>query len=1037
MAKVLIEFQVDAKGGVETINKVKEALGGVGINGKVVEDSLSKADAQLKRVMDRLDPTAAAAKRFSSMLAELNSGLARGTINQAEFNKQVELLNAKANTAAGGLSRLAKEGVGQLTSALMGVAGMAAITRFLVDGTRAAMEETRALSQLSNVVKQFGGDGIAAAAATERLAKQLLNIGLDNEVTIKAVRDLTIQTHDWSQAISAAALAADMFARTGKDYGTSLAIIQDLVAGKARAVIRANLEFGTSAKTAQEALDALEKQNRGYAATLDDNLQKTQAWRAELQEFSQTIGGPLSDALVFIIQMFKGLGAIASAIVLPIYQVYTGIVALIQAMKAASSGNFAGAQSALSGWVQASKAEWQGLVESIEHMFDGKTIKAESFKRLVIDPIKGGEEAAKKLKEQIKETDKAISQMFGGGSSATYGANYFTSGRLAAGLSGRYAAGGGLGIETDRAFSEFAIYAGKNFGLVMGQEIPGGIVDGLKQGIPELGGMSDEMAREFGEAFRDGFLTIFQGGDFQDAWKSLWGGLAGMAAQSFGGIFTSLMKGEKPDLGAAGITKEGGGVNWGGVAMMGGGLLASYGMARQNRGIAALGGAMSGAGMGATIGSIIPGIGTVIGAVIGGILGAVAGYFSSGGPKQYGYNIDMSRRVGGLPFLEMGGGTGPIQEQEMARQLMDRQVQVSGAFRDLLRDMNVSIDKLPLILTAWKGNTADLNAVFSAILKGELPRAVFAAYRDLLTGGLMGLGVSGGRAGQLLGAFDTGDFDKALASLQAYVAALMKLQSLAKDLSKDLVTLQEELTRTVRETWLTSMEDALEEIGELSGGLDQLTSDEQVARAQQIADISEAQYKANLAYLQSIYDAQKEIGQAWEDMFFGFREAEAGEQGPEAQKAFYKTQLEKLQSQLAGAGSVEELQRIMQLIQQAGMALWKLGGTQETGMYDEAASTREWVEQFLRDQQAAADLLFAQWAEEVKAQNEALRLAIVGITDALTGENGLQKGLSGFQCGLNDASGGLARLKLAADDAAGALGDLGGGGYEPGYQRGA
>jgi hypothetical protein len=1073
VAKVLIEFQVDAKGGVEAINRLKESLGSIGVEGKVVDASLSQQDAAYKRLINTLEPARVATERFAKQQELLKHGLDQNLQGSERYAAQLRTLQQNFDQAGGpnGIQKLVA-GFQSLQGAIMGAATMMAAKKLvggLMDLVEAYGEAEVSATRIGAVIRASGGAAGYTAEQMLKMASQMQKLTGTSDETVQGAQAvlLTFQNIGHEAFPRTLTAAADLAAVMGTDLqsavrslGMALENPEQGMLRLRRAGIMLSEQTKTTIKDLWEQGQTLEAQNmllaevekrvKGAAEALGNtfvgSLNKT---RAALNDVKEEMGG-------FLLQSSGGTNTLNDlAVVL-------GKIADTLKEIRGGPGSATGAAGGL-GLTQAifgatpfgaALGQFQQL-QLLLNLIAGKMPTAGVAPGLVSSHGEGPSVAGgtldaaaawKKIEAAIKDAIKAQDKFLEGERKVTdasleilkaVGTNMVEG--LAGAFSGRYAAGGGFGIGTDRTFSDFAVYAGKNFGLVMGQEIPGGIVDGLKQGIPELGGMSDEMAREFGEAFRDGFLTIFQGGDFKDAWKGLWTGLAGMAAQSFGGIFTSLMKGESPDLVAAGITKEGGGVNWGGVAMMGGGLLASYGQAKQNRGLAAAGGAIAGAGMAAGLGATLGGSGLAgpIGLIIGALVLGVMAYFSSGGPKQYGYNIDMSRRVGGLPFLEMGGGTGPIQEREMARQLMDRQLQVSSAFRDLLRDMNVSIDKLPLILTAWKGNTADLNAVFSAILKGELPRAVFAAYRDLLAGGLTGIGVSGGRAGQLLGAFDTGDFDKALASLQAYVAVLMKLQSLTKDLSKDLVTLQDELSRTVRETWMQTVEDTLEQIAELSEGLDQLTSDEQVARAQQIADLAQQQYEANLQYLQNIYQAQKEISQSWEDMFLGFREAEAGEQGPEAQKAFYRTQLEKLQSQLAGAGSVEELQRIMQMIQQAGMALWRLGGTQEAGMYDEAASTREWVEQFLRDQQAAADLLFTQWAEEVKAQNEALRLAIVGITDALTGENGLQKGLSGFKAGLDDTSGGLARLRLAAEDAAGALGDLGGGGVEPGYRRGA
>ena len=1003
---------------------------------------------------------------------------------------------ATARTAQTGLQNLAREGVGQLTTALAGVAGLAAMSRFLIDGTAHAMEQARALSQLSNIVEQFGGVGRTAAEATKRLADNLLAIGIDNNQTIRAVRDLTVQTHDYEAAISAASLAADMFARTGKDYATSLGIIQDLIAGKTRAVIRANLEFGTSATTAQGALDALEKQNRGFGASLDDNLQKIESSKARLQEFAETIGGPLSDALVFFIQMWKGLGTIAAGVGLVIVQAASGAVAAFQSLRALlpGGGGLAVSEAIKADWLATSKAQWEGLGKSIENLFNGTGIKPENFKRLVVDPTKAAGEAAKALKDQIEAAIKAQDKYLEGQAKVTEASfeimksvGSLMTETLADEFSARFAAGGDFRLKTDRAFSDFAQYAGKNIGLVMGTAAGDEFSDAMWEAAranATAGRFADvadyfgggraatkagkEFSLNFGNAFREGFLTIFQGEGMVNAWKAIARGFAGIFAQSMGNMIEALFKG-KPITGQGGVLEAGGlwttdpttgeqSFNWKGAAGMFGGALASYGMAQQNRSLAAVGGAISGGIGGGMVGGAIAGSAggwNWVGAIVGALVGGALAYFSSGGPKQYGFNIDMGRRVGGAPLVEMGGGTGLIQEREMGRQLQTRYEEITGSFRDLLDKMNVSFDKLPLILDKWVGKSADLNATFQAILKGELPRAIAEAYLPLLQTGMTGLGVSGGRATYELGKLMTGDFDKALAALQAYIGAVLRLQDFHEDLAKSLDELETELTASVHDAWKTAADKSLEEIARLSKGLDSLTSEEQVARANQIADLAEAQYKANLQYLQNLYQMQQQMNDSFNQMFLGFEEQKAKGGGAESLGAFYQRQLADLAEQLKATTSPEMLQQIVAQMQKYGTALWQLnlpgiyGSGGKTGWGEEPVGSQAWVEQFLKDQQAAADALLKGWQEEVKAQNDALLAALAAIGDALTAETVLRQGitkslgdeevvrkrLKGVLDQETDAHSALTAAALAAADALAGLG--GGGGVEPGARRAA
>lgn len=713
-----------------------------------------------------------------------------------------------------------------------------------------------------------------------------------------------------------------------------------------------------------------------------------------------------------------------------------------------------------------------GLVSSHNESFvSGGTLDAEAAWKKIEEAIRGAIKAQDKyLEGESKVTEASFEIMKSVGTLMTE--------TFADELSARFAAGGEFRLKTDRAFSDFARYAGKNIGLVMGTAAGDEFSDAMWEAAREnatAGRFADvadyfggprtatkagkEFSLNFGNAFREGFLTIFQGEGMVNAWKAIAQGFAGIFAQSMGNMLTALFQGKNlSEVGQAGGLwtpgKEGeqGTFNWEGAAGMFGGGLASYGMARQNRMLATAGSAITGAGAGAALGAqtglVVGWVGALIGAVVGGLLG----YFSSGGPKQYGFNIDMSRRVGGAPFVEMGGGTGPIQEREMGRQLQTRYEEITGSFRDLLDKMNVSFDKLPLILEKWVGKSADLNATFQAILKGELPRAIAQAYLPLLQTGMTGLGVSGGRATYELGKLMTGDFDKALAGLKAYIEAVIRLSDLHEDLAKSLDELRIDLTASIHDAWKITADKSLEEITRLSEGLDSLTSEEQVARANQIADITEAQYKANLQYLQQLYQAQQQISDSFKETFLGFEEQRAKTGGPESLGAFYQRQLASLAEQMKTAGSPEMLQQITQQMLKYGQALWQLnlpGQGANTPWGEEAPGSQTWVEQFLKDQQAAADALLKGWQEEVKAQNDTLLAALGAITDALTGELVLREGiknslgdeavirqhLKGVLDQETDAHKALTNAALAAADALAAIG--GGGGVEPGARRAA
>lgn len=239
-----------------------------------------------------------------------------------EVDSQIRQAGESAKKAEGGFLGL-KDGVKELAQTLAGLFALDKIINFLREGARASAAKERAVIQLSNTVRQFGGDAEAAAARTEALASALQKKGFNDDQVIEAVRNVTTQTHDYEQALWAASLAADMSAKTGKSYGESLDLLQGLMAGKQRSVVQAHEDFGTTAATVQGNIDQLDKLFAGYASTLDDTQSKLDAAKQELDDFGKLLGGPVNEVLLFMIKAFKSLGIAVSGVGLAAYQAGT------------------------------------------------------------------------------------------------------------------------------------------------------------------------------------------------------------------------------------------------------------------------------------------------------------------------------------------------------------------------------------------------------------------------------------------------------------------------------------------------------------------------------------------------------------------------------------------------------------------------------------------------------------------------------------------------------------------------------------------
>lgn len=572
-----------------------------------------------------------------------------------------------------------------------------------------------------------------------------------------------------------------------------------------------------------------------------------------------------------------------------------------------------------------------------------------------------------------------------------------------------------------------------------------------------LTGMAEWAQETLSKSIADGIMAGLQSGKVTDAYKLFANAFAGFAAGQLGTAITALFETDKnkqkamliaSGLAEGQVDKVTGavtefGIKWESVAATVGGILGAIGQARQNRGLATLGGAVSGAVVGGSIGgATATGIawgsyGGIIGMAIGAFVGAALAYFGSAGASKESARLGLR---GGRGYVtEITGGVDVEAERAVAEKITLRYRTVAMAFRESLQALGAAMGDMPDVTLAFYENSKNLQSAIDAFISGTVPRAVFEKMKPALEAALgsVSIGVSKERIEELMKSFVAGDFDKALAAFQAYVVALIQLQDLSKELGKDLETLRDDVSLTMRETFMKSMADGLEQIGKLSEGIDTMTSEEQVARANQIGQLASQQYQAALQWLQQINQLQQAMNTSFEQTFFGFREQEAQAAGPEAEKSFYLAELERLKPLLAGATSTEEIQKYTQMMLNAGTALWKLGG-ELPSMFGGGPATKDYVEQFLKEQQAVANTLLDAMAVEAKAQLDLYKAAVDAVILALQSATfefqkvpeiigPIKDPIDDMAKGLGNATSNVLAFSAAVGGAAYALGDRGGG----------
>jgi hypothetical protein len=565
-----------------------------------------------------------------------------------------------------------------------------------------------------------------------------------------------------------------------------------------------------------------------------------------------------------------------------------------------------------------------------------------------------------------------------------------------------------------------------------------GIVNGFADGLGgKMAGVADTMdkaagdiSKEFGKAFSDGFMAVFKGGSFQDAWAAVTNGMASVFSRSLGNMLSATLTGKDSqgnDVGSGltGILKAGGleytnpvsgqtSFNYAAAGGMLGSLVSSNAQQGGNKTEGAVGGAISGAASGFMVGG-------VVGAVVGGVVGGIMGYFGTAtGAKTFGYNLYAG--TGGSSTSISGVGPSADTQAQMTLQLADTVQTTSKSMRDLLYTMKQPMVS-PTLGFSFTGKTADSDAMFKNILSNLLPKDIFAAYTPAITTGMQGIGVSDSRIAQEIAAVNSGDFTTAFAALQAYISAVVRLSDLQANLGKSFQTLSDELMRSDNANWLAGVKDTLDNIALLSGDIGSLTSEEQVARAGQIADLAETQYNNNLTYLKEILQAQQNVDASFKSMQQTWDEQKAVAAGPDAAAQYYLSNLTNAQEQLKSTTSPEQVTALIAQMQGWMQSLYAMN-YQGVGFSGEGTQT--WVEQFSKDTQTLADSMLKGFADNVIAQNKVLSDAVSAIQAALITETTANANLTAALDGTSDSAGGLGgsldQASAAADGFAAVIG---------------
>lgn len=343
---------------------------------------------------------------------------------------QLEVLGAKfkevsasAKGTKGSFADLGQE-AGQLLKAYLPFATAGGIIAFFAGAVRGANEHAEAMRRLKGMIDAAGGSfddnkskivewSEAIQAATR----------FDNDQALQSLQRFIKVTGDLTTSMRASKLAMDISVATGKDMADSERILVELIAGNERGLRMATKELGgftDGARTAQTAIDALQR-NLGGAAEREKSFAKDiSQTKAAWQDFARTIGEAVGPAVAWVITKSTALFHVFETIGIVGPQAFVAV--------ATAAGNLGAVIGDLiTGKFKAARSEAAGMLEQIkaqasDSMNDLHKIWGNSADDQIREAIRGSEgrihvitradeEAASKLAELEAELNQKIASL--------------------------------------------------------------------------------------------------------------------------------------------------------------------------------------------------------------------------------------------------------------------------------------------------------------------------------------------------------------------------------------------------------------------------------------------------------------------------------------------------------------------------------------------------------------------------------------------------------------------------------------------------
>jgi hypothetical protein len=462
-----------------------------------------------------------------------------------------------------------------------------------------------------------------------------------------------------------------------------------------------------------------------------------------------------------------------------------------------------------------------------------------------------------------------------------------------------------------------------------------------------------DMAQHISGAIRNGINSLLKGGDLQSSMQDMADFFNGMIAEAFGGLFDNFFAriaahaNNQPAPGEVGPPSPRQAKN-AQLGMLGiQSATALYGLYTNpapSRGQNMLSGAMTGASLGFAYGAIAGGITAIPAAIIGAIIGAIAGAFA---PTEKGKNVKITGKGGGFSITGMESDWGAAKlKREIDQAVRGTAAKLDAIFTGLPTAALEAIANwrpdLSMIDVTGKGDGKNWNEELDNYLKETLPGRVFDAYGGSIAAALKFAGATDKKLTEFRAYLATLKTDEAIKAVSDYINVLYGFKDLLdmfngpKPGGRQRSVGKGGTAPSAGEIFagnvykradagpLVAFEDMSKRIAALSHGFDDLTHEEQVARGQQILDLSRQFFSGIEEYLLKLRDQQRALNESLDAQS---REITLDQMtDPKKKVEFLLAEQRRLYDQLAKATTSDEVNRISGLMQQNVGSIYDLLG---------------------------------------------------------------------------------------------------------------